>query len=44
VLRHGNFRRRVWLPALEATGLTGTHFHDYADVGISTTFAIPATN
>jgi hypothetical protein len=22
-LHHGNFRRRVWLPALEAAGLSG---------------------
>ena len=27
-LRHSNFYRRVWMPALTATGLVGTHFHD----------------
>jgi integrase len=32
-LRHGNFRRRVWLPALQATGLGGTHFHDLRHTG-----------
>jgi hypothetical protein len=24
-LRHGNFRRRYWLPALDRCGLTDTH-------------------
>ncbi len=32
-LRHGNFRRRVWLPALAATGTTGIHFHDLRHAG-----------
>ena len=32
-LRHGNFRRRSWLPALARTGLTGTHFHDLRHTG-----------
>jgi integrase len=32
-LRHGNFRRRVWLKALEAVGLTGIHFHDLRHTG-----------
>jgi integrase len=27
-LRHSNFRRRVWLPATEATDLVGVRFHD----------------
>ncbi len=27
-LRRRNFRRRVWLPALEAAGLEGVRFHD----------------
>lgn len=27
-LRHSNFRRRVWLPATEATELVGVRFHD----------------
>jgi hypothetical protein len=26
-LHHSNFRRRVWLPAIRDTGLTGIHFH-----------------
>jgi integrase len=32
-LRHANFRRRDWLPALAATGLTGIHFHDLRHTG-----------
>ncbi|MGO9298703.1 MAG: tyrosine-type recombinase/integrase [Streptosporangiaceae bacterium] len=32
-LRHGNFRRRIWLPALASTGLPGTHFHDLRHTG-----------
>jgi integrase len=27
-LRHSNFRRRVWLPALQEAGLPMIHFHD----------------
>ena len=26
-MRHSNFYRRVWLPALAAVGLPGVHFH-----------------
>lgn len=37
------FRRRVWLPALEATGLTGTHFHDLGHTGNHLTAATGAT-
>ncbi|MGN6171525.1 MAG: tyrosine-type recombinase/integrase [Streptosporangiaceae bacterium] len=33
LLRHPNFRRGVWLPALAATGLTGVHFHDLRHAG-----------
>jgi integrase len=33
LLRHSNFRKRVWLPALAATGLTGIHFHDLRHAG-----------
>jgi integrase len=33
LLRHSNFRRRVWLPALADTGLTGIHFHDLRHAG-----------
>lgn len=32
-LRHSNFRRRVWLPALAAVGLEGIHFHDLRHTG-----------
>jgi integrase len=33
LLRHGNFRRGTWLPALVATGLAGIHFHDLRHAG-----------
>jgi integrase len=42
-LRHSNFRRRVWLPALAATSLTGTHFHDLRHTGNHLTAATGAT-
>jgi integrase len=32
-LRHGNFRRRVWLPALARAGVPGIHFHDLRHTG-----------
>jgi hypothetical protein len=32
-LRHGNFRRRFWLPALKAAGLPTIHFHDLGHTG-----------
>jgi integrase len=32
-LRHSNFYRRVWTPALTRTGLVGTHFHDLRHSG-----------
>ena len=32
-LRHTNFRRRHWLPALCQTGLTNVHFHDLRHAG-----------
>jgi integrase len=32
-LRDSNFCRRHWMPALEATGHTGTHFHDLRHTG-----------
>ncbi len=32
-LRHSNFYRRVWTPALTSTGLVGTHFHDLRHTG-----------
>jgi len=32
-LRHSNFRRRVWLPALKAAGLSPVHFHDLRHTG-----------
>ena len=32
-LRHSNFYRRAWTPALEAVGLSGVHFHDLRHTG-----------
>jgi integrase len=32
-LRHTNFRRRVWVPALKAAGLPPIHFHDLRHTG-----------
>jgi integrase len=32
-LRHSNFRRRYWLPALKAAGLPAIHFHDLRHTG-----------
>jgi integrase len=32
-LRDGNFRRRVWGPALARAGLSSTHFHDLRHTG-----------
>jgi integrase len=32
-LRHSNFYRRAWMPALAASGLVGTHFHDLRHAG-----------
>lgn len=32
-LRHSNFYRRVWMPALGKTGLSGVHFHDLRHSG-----------
>lgn len=32
-LRHSNFYRRAWQPALAATDLAGTHFHDLRHSG-----------
>ena len=32
-LRHSNFRRRVWLPALTKAGLPEIHFHDLRHTG-----------
>ena len=32
-LHHGNFRRRVWLPATKAAGLSGIHLHDLRHAG-----------
>jgi integrase len=33
LLRHSNFRRATWAPALAATGLEGVHFHDLRHAG-----------
>jgi integrase len=32
-LRHTNFYRRAWMPALKAVGLDGTHLHDLRHTG-----------
>ena len=32
-LRHSNFYRRAWMPALKAVGLEGVHFHDLRHTG-----------
>jgi integrase len=32
-LRHSNFYRRVWLPAVAKAGLPGIHFHDLRHAG-----------
>jgi integrase len=32
-LRHSNFRRRVWLAALQSAGLPAIHFHDLRHTG-----------
>jgi integrase len=33
LLRHSNFYRRAWLPAVKQAGLTGVHFHDLRHAG-----------
>jgi hypothetical protein len=33
-MRHSNFYRRAWLPAVAKAGLSGVHFHDYADTWV----------
>jgi len=42
-LRHNNFRRRVWLPALAEAGLTDLHFHDLRHTGNDLTATTGAT-
>ena len=32
-MRRNNFRGRVWMPAVAATGLSGVHFHDLRHAG-----------
>ena len=43
LLRHDNFRRRQWLPALTAANLTGIHFHDLRHAGNALTAGAGAT-
>jgi integrase len=33
LLRHSNFYRRAWLPAVRQAGLSGVHFHDLRHAG-----------
>lgn len=42
-LRHSNFRRRAWLPALTVAGLTELHFHDLRHTGNHLTATAGAT-
>jgi integrase len=42
-LRHNNFRRRFWLPALSQAGLAGIHFHDLRHTGNNLTAAAGAS-
>jgi integrase len=42
-LRHGNFRRRDWLPARNAAGLPALHFHDLRHTGNHLTAKAGAT-
>ena len=42
-LRHNNFRRRVWLPALAEAALTDLHFHDLRHTGNDLTATTGAT-
>jgi integrase len=42
-LRHNNFRRRHWLPALAAASLPGIHFHDLRHTGNALTAGTGAT-
>ena len=32
-MRHSNFYRRAWLPAVRGVGLKGVHFHDLRHTG-----------
>jgi integrase len=43
LLRRSNFRRRVWLPALEEAGLPEIHFHDLRHTGNILTAAAGAS-
>jgi integrase len=42
VLRRSNFRRRVWLPALDKAELPAVHFHDLRHTGNNLTAAAGA--
>jgi integrase len=41
-LRRGNFRQRVWVPALRSAGLPAVHFHDLRHTGNTLTAAAGA--
>ena len=43
-LRHGNFYRRAWLPAVREAGMTGVHFHDLRHAGNTFTALEGATS
>ncbi len=43
LLRDGNFRRRVWRPALTKAGLPRMHFHDLRHTGNTLTAAAGAS-
>ena len=42
-LRHGNFRRRVWLAAVKTAGVPAIHFHDLRHTGNHLTAEAGAT-
>jgi integrase len=42
-LRHSNFRRRIWMRAIDDAGLPATHFHDLRHTGNNLTAEAGAT-